>query len=131
MSDSCDKCQWHDGSKVGSFTGISKLCNNERWVNNGDKVIHCEYTYFPKSKVKRDDGHTCMKLVEQITPEQLAELFHRNYERLAPAYGYKTKAKSSVEWVNVPLKNKNLMIATSGAVLKNLLSELVKVGEPQ
>ena len=49
--------------------------------------------------------------------EDLAKLFHDNYERLAPSHGYKTREDSAVPWEAVPAANKALMIATAGAVL--------------
>jgi len=55
-----------------------------------------------------------------MTPEKLAQMFHEAYERLAPEYAYKTRDASAVPWDEVPEGNRNLMIATAGAVLAQL-----------
>lgn len=55
-----------------------------------------------------------------MTAEHLAQLFHDNYERLAPEFGYTTRKTSAVPWHEVPEPNKSLMIA----VAKNVLREL-------
>jgi hypothetical protein len=52
-----------------------------------------------------------------MTAEQLAELFHTEYERLAPEYGYETRKASAVPWAEVPLENKTLMIAVAQSIL--------------
>lgn len=45
--------------------------------------------------------------------ERLARQFHETYERLAPQYGYKTRAASAVPWDDVPEENKAVMCATA------------------
>jgi len=55
-----------------------------------------------------------------VTPEQLAQLFHETYERLAPEHGYETRKASAVPWADVPANNKALMIAVAGQVLKQI-----------
>lgn len=55
-----------------------------------------------------------------MTPEALAQLFHETYERLAPAFGYRTRRGSSVPWADVPAKNRALMIATCSTILDAL-----------
>ena len=50
--------------------------------------------------------------------EQLAKMFHETYERLAPTFGYKTREGSAVKWADVPVKNKQLMIATCKELLR-------------
>lgn len=60
--------------------------------------------------------------------EQLAQFFHETYEQLAPAFGYKTREASAVPWADVPEKNKHLMIAVAGEVLK---AEMIsRIGKP-
>lgn len=44
--------------------------------------------------------------------EHIAQRFHDAYELLAPEYGWKPQAESSVAWEDVPAPNRNLMIAT-------------------
>ncbi len=48
--------------------------------------------------------------------EEWAELFHKTYERLAPTFGYETKAESQTSWEELPNANKSLMEATVGIV---------------
>jgi hypothetical protein len=57
------------------------------------------------------------------TPEQLAQLFHETYERLAPSHGYETREASAKPWADVPESNKALMIATCREVLTALLDD--------
>ena len=52
-----------------------------------------------------------------LKADELAKIFHDNYERLAPLYGYKTRDDSAVPWDEVPVNNRNLMIATAKAVM--------------
>ena len=57
-----------------------------------------------------------------MSPEQLAELFHETYERLAPAFGWKTKKGCHCKFAELPQRNKALMIATCQTVLNALQS---------
>lgn len=59
-----------------------------------------------------------------MTPEQLAELFHTTYERLAPSYGYETRPETAIQWKDISedSPNKQLMIAVAGEILKCLNS---------
>jgi hypothetical protein len=58
-----------------------------------------------------------------MTGEELAELFHETYEKLAPDYGYKTREASAVPWSDVPEPNKSLMIAVAEQVLATIKLE--------
>jgi hypothetical protein len=59
----------------------------------------------------------------KMTPEELeiayriAQKFHETYERLAPAYGYRTRAISAVPWEDVPKENKLLMVGVVASLL--------------
>lgn len=55
-----------------------------------------------------------------IDAEDLARRFHETYERLAPAYNYKTRVESAVPWDDVPEDNRSLMIAVAAEVLGDL-----------
>lgn len=55
-----------------------------------------------------------------MLPEQLAELFHETYERLAPAFGWKTKKGCHCKFYDLPERNRALMIATCQTVLNAL-----------
>ena len=59
--------------------------------------------------------------------EKLARLFHDTYERLAPAFSYKTRKASAVPWAEVPPNNKGLMIAVAHAVNALTRTEKLKL----
>ena len=48
---------------------------------------------------------------------ELAETFHRVYEKLAPKYGYKTRKKTRKHWDDLPDNNKKLMVAVAQVIL--------------
>ena len=52
-----------------------------------------------------------------MNKEQLAQLFHETYERLAPDFNYNTRKASAVAWADVPANNKELMIAVANVIL--------------
>lgn len=62
-----------------------------------------------------------------MTPEQLAEAFHRYYEAEAPRWGYKTRDDSAVPWAEVPEANRSLMLVTATRVLLELFPERLGV----
>jgi hypothetical protein len=64
-----------------------------------------------------------LKLVEAVTDEGLARLFHETYERLAPSFNYQTRKASAVPWADVPPNNKALMIAVCHHVRAALASQ--------
>ena len=49
--------------------------------------------------------------------EQLAKLFHKTYEELAPNFNYETRKSSAKPWAEVPENNKRLMIAVAEKIL--------------
>jgi hypothetical protein len=53
--------------------------------------------------------------------EPIARHFHETYERLAPSHGWETQARSRKTWADVPMENKELMIA----VVQELLDHSV------
>jgi hypothetical protein len=61
-----------------------------------------------------------------IQPEQLAQLFHETYERLAPEFGYETRKETAVPWSEIPKdnNNKHLMIAVCSAILEHVVLPL-------
>lgn len=71
-----------------------------------------------------DGTYTTTPMEEQTFPpstwESVARLFHRNYENLAPEFGYATRPESAVAWADVPEQNRALMIATVGQTLRDL-----------
>ena len=56
------------------------------------------------------------------TPEQIAELFHDTYKRLAPEFGYETRADT--KQFDPDSKNGKLMVATCAAVLAHVRSKI-------
>lgn len=59
--------------------------------------------------------------------EKLARLFHDTYERLAPAFSYKTRKASAVPWAEVPPNNKGLMIAVAHEINDAIRNEKLKL----
>lgn len=57
---------------------------------------------------------TGVSLQQTKDAEKLARIFHETYERLAPAFDYKTSAKP---WEEVPEQNRKLMIAVCEHIL--------------
>lgn len=55
-----------------------------------------------------------------MTNEQIAQLFHEQYELLAPSFSYSTREESRKPWADVPPENKALMIAVCGKVRESL-----------
>jgi len=53
-----------------------------------------------------------------LSAEQLAIIFHINYERLAPKYGYETREETKI--FDNQTANGKLMIATCNEVLKTI-----------
>ena len=56
--------------------------------------------------------------VVQWDDVKVAKLFHEIYERLAPAFGWRTKKGCNVAFELLPQRNRALMIATCQKVLK-------------
>ena len=53
-----------------------------------------------------------------IDAEVIAAAFHESYERHAVLVGYDTRPESRVDWEDVPLPNRTLMIAVAADLLK-------------
>lgn len=68
-------------------------------------------------------------LTELDDPEQLAQMFHDTYERLAPGFGYETRTESRKPWGDVPEANRRLMVAVADEVVSSM-ARLVLNGEP-
>lgn len=58
------------------------------------------------------------------TPEELARRFHETYERLAPQFGYETRAET--KQFDPTSANGRLMIAVAADLIESLQSELAK-----
>ncbi len=54
------------------------------------------------------------------TAEELAQLFHETYERLAPEHDYETRKASAVPWDQVPEPNRRLMTAVCDEILTRI-----------
>ena len=70
-----------------------------------------------KEAVRRD---TAKRTIKYDTIEKCAKVAHDEYERLAPACGYKTREETAVPWSDLPEHNRGLMMASIGAALKEL-----------
>lgn len=55
--------------------------------------------------------------MKNVRAERLAQKFHEAYERLAPAYGYRTREAPAVPWKKVPEPNRSLLIAVCAELL--------------
>ena len=55
-----------------------------------------------------------------MTPEKLAQSFHESYERLAPSFGYATREASAKPWSDVPVQNRELMVAVCREMLRKI-----------
>jgi len=58
----------------------------------------------------------------RLAPEELARQFHDAYERLAPSFGYETRADT--KQFDPESKNGRLMIAVCDVILRDLLAAL-------
>lgn len=56
--------------------------------------------------------------------ETYAQRFHATYERLATSYAYKTREASAKPWAEVPVNNRDLMIAVVREVVGPLLKDV-------
>jgi hypothetical protein len=69
---------------------------------------------------------------EPISDEEMLDVgavmiachFHDTYERLAPKFGYDTRAASRRPWCSVPEANRSLMVATVRVVLSEQIALL-------
>lgn len=62
---------------------------------------------------------------EQYSPDQLAEFFHRTYEKLAPRFNYETKEESRTAWENLAPNHRQLMRAVAQEVLEEFFPKHV------
>jgi hypothetical protein len=58
-----------------------------------------------------------------VTAEELAQLFHETYERLAPGFGWNGPRVTRCAWPDLPPNNRLLMVATAAEVIKALNKE--------
>jgi len=61
--------------------------------------------------------------------EEIAQLFHSTYEKLAPLYEYETHPETKTSWDRLPSKNKSLMIATVREILPQIKAMLQPVSK--
>ncbi len=61
--------------------------------------------------------------------EQLARLFHKTYEELAPDFNYETRKASAKPWTDVPENNRRLMIAVAERILSVFCKERIRENE--
>ena len=59
--------------------------------------------------------------IQEVTPEQLAELFHHYHQALAPDFGC-TSSSSPEAWERVPQQERNRLVAAARLALLELNS---------
>jgi hypothetical protein len=59
--------------------------------------------------------------IQEVTPEQLAELFHHYHQALAPDFGCATNSNPE-GWERVPQQEKNRLVAAARLALLELTS---------
>lgn len=59
--------------------------------------------------------------IQEVTPEQLAELFHHYHQALAPDFGC-TSSSNTEAWERVPLQERNRLVAAARLALLELTS---------
>ena len=59
--------------------------------------------------------------IQEVTPEQLAELFHHYHQALAPDFGCATTSNPEA-WERVPQQEKNRLVAAARLALLELTS---------
>ena len=100
-----------------------------KWFPTGcvDRIVELPDAEHVHVTRKPDGTYSAKEMEEQTFPpstwESVARLFHRNYEDLAPEFGYATRPESAVAWADVPEQNRALMIATVGQTLRDLLDK--------
>jgi Lar family restriction alleviation protein len=77
---------------------------SDNWVFSKNKAIEAWNARADLAAPEQSAG-------EVADSEQLAQMFHETYERLAPSFGYETRKSSAKPWADVPENNKRLMIA--------------------
>lgn len=92
-----------------------KLVSRETYQRIKDQAAEV----FPDSKVMILDGGLKVKQMFSHDPEVIAQAFHEAYEELAPRFNYETREESAVEWDDVPVDNRDLMIATVTKLLED------------
>jgi hypothetical protein len=68
-------------------------------------------------------------MTDQNLGEWTARKFHELYEKLAPKFGYLTRQETAVPWESVPEANKQLMIAVSTEVIRELQEKVSHMAE--
>jgi hypothetical protein len=87
----------------------------------GTIIVHDERKSFRRVKAAlRAYLRVARGRESEPSADQLAELFHETYERLAPHFGYETRSESAKPWVQVPEQNRRLMTAVCAIVLGTL-----------
>ena len=95
---------WAPGDEYWNCRG----CNTQLFEDRPDDV--CETARLVASVQKLQD----------ICPMDLARLFHKTYEELAPKHSWETQKVSRVEWVDVPNNNRALMVEVATVILEQL-----------
>lgn len=81
------------------------------------------FAAFYQAMIRRPENVSDWQKEEAAQPieaEQIAALFHRLYEELAPQFGYTTRPESAVPWSQVPENNRYLMTTVVRLVLQHI-----------
>ncbi len=80
--------------------------------------------YVQHSGGKKIEGKFSHKIEDKtLSDEELAEIFHNEYEKAAKAYSWNTQEKCKTDFYNLPENNRKTMIATVIQVRKIIEEE--------
>lgn len=68
--------------------------------------------------------------IQEVSPEQLAELFHHYHQALAPDFGC-ASTSSNEAWARVPQQEKNRLVAAARLALLELSSKETEKDDSQ
>lgn len=138
MADTCPTCTSNNrGQLIYPCNGIGTandwhdtipacLCDREHaeaWHQQGCPRwdADADHTFAPAAPT---DDAVDEEALLWCSAEALARDFHEAYERLAPAFGYKTREATAVRWEDVHGANRDLMVATASEMYATLAAAL-------
>ncbi len=115
---------WLIGQKK-SIGWLVGLLNQVLWValslmfeTYGLLVLTAALIYvYSKSMLSWRRDEAALVPAATVTPTDVAKEFHRQYERMAPSFGYETRAETARLWDHLPDDNRRIMEATASAVI--------------
>lgn len=120
-------CAWSgDAGELRKDAASSRvICDQPKDASNHKHSMLCPREHEPELICH---GYVAPKPIVLPDAETLARTFHEAYERMAPRFGYTTREESAVAWDEVPVRNRDLMRATSSSVL-SYLEGWIRAGE--